>query len=104
MWFSASFLLSALAIPQVLGASIPSTSEPKSCVNSPTNRACWRDGYNISTNYYEEVPDTGVTREYWFNVENTTAAPDGVELPVQLINGTFPGPTIIADWGDTVSK
>ncbi|KAI2996955.1 CAZyme family AA1 [Aspergillus niger] len=102
MWFSASFLLSALAIPPVLGASIPSTSEPKSCVNSPTNRACWRDGYNISTNYYEEVPDTGVTREYWFNVENTTAAPDGVELPVQLINGTFPGPTIIADWGDTV--
>ncbi|PYH68064.1 multicopper oxidase [Aspergillus vadensis CBS 113365] len=102
MWFFASFLLSALAIPQAIGASIPSTSNSKECVNSPTNRACWRDGYNISTNYYEEVPDTGVTREYWFNVENTTAAPDGVELPVQLINGSFPGPTIIADWGDTV--
>ena len=74
------------------------------CVNSPTSRACWRDGYNLSTNYYEEVPDTGVVREYWFNVENTTAAPDGVELPVQLINGSFPGPTIIADWGDTVGE
>ncbi|OJJ38260.1 hypothetical protein ASPWEDRAFT_734450 [Aspergillus wentii DTO 134E9] len=60
------------------------------------------DGFDISTNYYDYVPDTGVTREYWFNIENTTAAPDGVEMPVQLINGSFPGPTIIADWGDTV--
>jgi hypothetical protein len=25
-------------------------------------------------------------------------------MPVQLINGSFPGPTIIADWGDTVGK
>ncbi|KAJ0422380.1 extracellular dihydrogeodin oxidase/laccase [Aspergillus carlsbadensis] len=72
------------------------------CVNSPSNRACWGDGFDISTNYYQEVPDTGVVREYWFNIENTTASPDGVEMPVQLINGSFPGPTIVADWGDTV--
>ena len=57
---------------------------------------------DISTNYYDTVPNTGVTREYWFNIENTTAAPDGVEMPAQLINGSFPGPTIIADWGDEV--
>ncbi|KKY20770.1 putative multicopper oxidase [Phaeomoniella chlamydospora] len=72
------------------------------CVNSASDRACWSDGYDLSTNYYQDAPDTGVVREYWFNIENTTAAPDGVELPVQLINGSFPGPTIIADWGDTV--
>jgi len=48
------------------------------------------------------VPDTGVVREYWFNVENTTAVPNRVDMPVQLINGSFLGPTIIADWGDTV--
>ncbi|KAF4540341.1 Multicopper oxidase [Lasiodiplodia theobromae] len=72
------------------------------CVHSASNRSCWTDGFDISTNYYEHVPDTGVVREYWFNIENTTAAPDGVEMPVQLINGSFPGPTIIADWGDTV--
>ncbi|KAI9742047.1 MAG: hypothetical protein M1834_000437 [Cirrosporium novae-zelandiae] len=39
---------------------------------------------------------------YWFEVTNTTASPDGIEKIVSLINGSFPGPTIIADWGDTV--
>lgn len=72
--------------------------------NSASNRQVWADGFDITTNYYEQVPDTGVTREYWFNIENTTASPDGVELPLQLINGSFPGPTIIADWGDDVGK
>lgn len=43
-------------------------------------------------------------RWLWFSIENTTAAPDGVEIPVQLINGSFPGPTIVADWGDTVCR
>lgn len=33
---------------------------------------------------------------------NTTASLDGVERNVLLVNGTLPGPTIIADWGDTV--
>lgn len=79
-----------------------SPSSDAACVNSPSNRACWTEGFDLSTNYYDEVPDTGVVREYWFNVENGTAAPDGYEMPVQLINGSFPGPTIIADWGDTV--
>jgi len=74
------------------------------CVNSVSDRSCWNEGYDLSTNYYDEVPDTGVVREYWFDIENTTAAPDGVEIPVQLVNGSYPGPTIIADWGDTVGK
>lgn len=73
----------------------------KRCVNSPEDRSCWGD-YDLSTNYYEEVPDTGVTREYYFNIVNTTASPDGVEKMVLAVNGTIPGPTIIADWGDTV--
>lgn len=64
----------------------------------------WTPGnsFDINTNYYEEVPDTGVVREYYFNLVNTTAAPDGRERQVLLVNGSFPGPTIIADWGDTV--
>lgn len=91
------FLLPALlaGLPAALGAN-------SSCVNSPTSRGCWSDGFDISTNYYEKVPDTGVTREYWLNIENTTASPDGVEVPVMLINGSLPGPTIFADWGDEV--
>jgi FtsP/CotA-like multicopper oxidase with cupredoxin domain len=48
------------------------------------------------------VPDTGVTREYWFNLQQSTAAPDGISRMVMTINGTIPGPTIIADWGDWV--
>ncbi|KAJ6023770.1 extracellular dihydrogeodin oxidase/laccase [Penicillium herquei] len=94
---------SLIALPAALALSRPfKSTRDSSSVNSASNRACWIDGFDISTNYYEKVPDTGVVREYWFNVENTTAAPDGVEMPVQLINGSFPGPTIIADWGDTV--
>lgn len=75
--------------------------QTKPCVNSPTNRGCWGD-YDLSTNYYDTVPDTGVTREYWLEVTNTTLAPDGVERIVLAVNGTLPGPTIEADWGDTV--
>ncbi|KAK6813766.1 hypothetical protein RU639_010263 [Aspergillus parasiticus] len=98
-----SFLLLAYAIsPLALGASVQYSTRDAGCTHGPSSRACWSDGYDLSTNYYEDAPDTGVVREYWFNIENTTAAPDGVELPVQLINGSFPGPTIIADWGDTV--
>jgi hypothetical protein len=96
--------LSLAALGTVLGASVPTHSQRSSCVNSAEDRSCWTDGFDLSTNYYEKVPDTGVTREYWFTIENGTAAPDGVELPVQLINGSFPGPTIIADWGDTVGE
>ena len=45
--------------------------------NTATTRNVWCD-YDISTNYYENVPDTGVTREYWLNLVNMTLAPDGV--------------------------
>lgn len=67
----------------------------KRCTNGPQDRSCWGD-YDISTNYYNEYPTTGVTREYWFNIVNITAAPDGVERMVLSVNGLIPGPTIIA--------
>ena len=88
----------ALAAPRFEASSLF-----KRCTNSETDRSCWGD-YDISTNYYDEVPDTGVTREYWFDITNTTAAPDGIERIILSINGTVPGPTIIADWGDTVGE
>jgi FtsP/CotA-like multicopper oxidase with cupredoxin domain len=34
--------------------------------------------------------------------QNVTLAPDGYERPMLVFNGTFPGPTIEADWGDTL--
>lgn len=96
-------LLASLAlVPLALAA--PKFEAPslfKRCTNSAEDRSCWGD-YDLSTNYYDESPDTGVIREYWFDITNTTAAPDGIERIVLAINGTVPGPTIIADWGDTV--
>jgi len=35
--------------------------------------------------------------EYWLVAENTTLAVDGYERHVIVFNGTYPGPTIIAD-------
>lgn len=69
--------------------------------NTNTTRSEWCD-YSLTTDYYTEYPDTGVTREYYFNLEEVTIAPDGYSRTAYSINGTFPGPTIIADWGDTV--
>jgi FtsP/CotA-like multicopper oxidase with cupredoxin domain len=42
--------------------------------------------------------------QVYLELVNTTASLDGVERNVLLVNGTFPGPTIIADWGDTVGS
>jgi FtsP/CotA-like multicopper oxidase with cupredoxin domain len=33
---------------------------------------------------------------------NTTLAPDGYDRQVLTWNGTYPGPLIEADWGDTL--
>ncbi|GKZ35744.1 lactose Permease [Aspergillus brasiliensis] len=80
-------------------ASSPSTN---SCAgNTPETRTQWCD-FDIHTDYYEEAPDTGVLREYWLELGNTTLAPDGVPRDVLTINGTSPGPTLYADWGDRV--
>ncbi|KAJ5604430.1 hypothetical protein N7510_009584 [Penicillium lagena] len=68
----------------------------------PRNHPAPWHPFTIDTNYYESIPDTNVVREYWFEIVNTTAAPDGVERPVLLVNGQFPGPAIEANWGDTV--
>lgn len=40
--------------------------------------------------------------QYYFELTNTTASPDGVSREVLTVNGSVPGPTIYADWGDTV--
>ncbi|KAJ6089994.1 hypothetical protein N7467_005210 [Penicillium canescens] len=69
--------------------------------NKANKRSKWCE-YDISTDYTEVVPDTGVTREYWLTLDDLTAAPDGFSRPVMAVNGSIPGPTIIADWGDWV--
>lgn len=84
-------------------SSLPALAERTSELlwNTATNRSTWCD-YSTTTDYYNVVPDTGVTREYFFELQETTVAPDGFSRTALTINGTIPGPTIIADWGDTV--
>ncbi|CAI0646995.1 unnamed protein product [Colletotrichum noveboracense] len=93
----------ALLFPALTAAAPSLIEKRQDCVfDSATNPSCWDGTYDLNTNWYEEAPNTGVIREYWFDITNTTAAPDGVERIVLAVNGSVPGPTIIADWGDTV--
>ncbi|KAI0540529.1 multicopper oxidase [Xylaria digitata] len=101
--------LTAIASSPALVAAAPYTGSPSlssrqsdACeFDSATAPNCWGN-YSLSTNWYEEAPDTGVIREYWFELVNKTLAPDGVERMTLSVNGSIPGPTIEADWGDTV--
>ena len=54
------------------------------------------------TNPYTSAPSTGVIRSYNFVLSRGTIAPDGVQRSVLMVNGAFPGPTIEANWGDTI--
>lgn len=94
----AFFLSTVSAAPHV---SLDNNPLAKRCTYSASDRSCWGD-YDLTTDYYNEAPDTGVTREYYLELVNTTASLDGVSRNVLLVNGTFPGPTLFADWGDTV--
>ncbi|MCJ1377952.1 hypothetical protein MMC17_001048 [Xylographa soralifera] len=58
---------------------------------------------NNTDPYIESLtPPTGVIRPYDFTISRGTIAPDGVPRSVILVNGQFPGPTIEANWGDTI--
>jgi len=122
-FFSASLLGFAAAIPSL---SEPLLFSRAACSGNTANtRSEWCD-FSVDTDYTSIAPDTGVTRECestgqclvtsrfpclgkviadymisvdWFDITETTASPDGVERYVQAINGSIPGPTIIADWG-----
>lgn len=79
----------------------PKKAEPVCEFDSVANPECW-GAHSLSTNWYETTPETGVVREYWWELVNSTARVDGVERVVLTVNGSFPGPTIFADWGDEV--
>lgn len=61
-------------------------------------------GYREDDHYGSRygVPNTGVTRKYKFVVSKRTIAPDGVEKEAIVVNGGYPGPTIVANWGDWI--
>lgn len=56
-----------------------------------------------NANPYTQSPTTGQVRPYHFHIKRGIIAPDGYQKEVLLINGQFPGPTIEANWGDTIT-
>lgn len=78
-------------------------TQPAPCLNGPTTRYCWNDGFDINTDFDNHWPDTGRVVSYNFEITNTTMAPDGYSRPVFAVNGQYPGPTIYADWGDVIN-
>ncbi|KAF2134508.1 multicopper oxidase [Dothidotthia symphoricarpi CBS 119687] len=69
--------------------------------NTAADRSQWCD-FSIDTDWYEEAPNTGVTKEYWIEITNMTIGPDGYSRVALGINNTIPGPLLEANWGDTV--
>lgn len=69
--------------------------------NTPQDRKEWC-GFDIHTDYTTDTPDTGVTREFWLELDQAYLAPDGRSRWVLAINGSIPGPTLEVNWGDTV--
>lgn len=59
-------------------------------------------GQRTASDNPDDIPNTGVTRYYNFDIARGRLAPDGVEREVILVNGQFPGPHIEANWGDWV--
>ena len=62
----------------------------------------WGRETTRNTNPYTNSPTTGAVRRYNFTVARQTLAPDGFEREMILVNGQYPGPTIEANWGDTI--
>ncbi|CAK7225233.1 hypothetical protein SCUCBS95973_005793 [Sporothrix curviconia] len=76
-------------------------SQQKNC-NTPSNRACWLPGFDINTDWDVNSPATGVVRSYTFEIteiDDYVGADGAVKKKAMLING----PTINANWGDTIS-
>lgn len=110
-WLALFSLSSAGAIPKddalkpaVVQRQATSTRVPDSaCTNGPLTRNCWSNGFSIATDFDDKAPPAGIERTYNLEITNTTLNPDGNGAKLaMLINNQFPGPTITANWGDTL--
>ena len=73
------------------------------CTHGPLTRSCWSNGFSIATDFDQKFPTTGNTKTYSLEITNTTCDTDGHgQQECLLVNNQYPGPTIIADWGDTI--
>ncbi|KAK2018046.1 hypothetical protein LZ32DRAFT_625258 [Colletotrichum eremochloae] len=86
-----------------VGTLSDSFSKPAGSCNTPENRQCWTtngEGFDIKTDYEIKTPE-GEIRDFYLEVSNATIAPDGYKVERMLFNGTYPGPTLEGNWGDT---
>ncbi|KAI9654427.1 MAG: hypothetical protein M1831_005393 [Alyxoria varia] len=73
------------------------------CTHGPNTRSCWTSGMSIATDFDRKWPTTGQTKSYQLTITNTTCNPDGTHERICLLfNNQYPGPTIRANWGDTI--
>lgn len=100
-------LLHAIVLPGSVSANgaknEDATIVARNSCNTPSNRACWSEGFDINTDWEVKAPVTGKTRTYTLTiteVDNYVGADGQVKEKAMLINDQFPGPVITADWGD----
>ncbi|RDL34447.1 uncharacterized protein BP5553_07575 [Venustampulla echinocandica] len=108
MW-GLKFLAFSLALGLVRTSALPEArlkpvqirQSSQSC-NTPANRQCWlTNGFSVDTDSEVSYPETGGPPiEYFLDIKEKQLAPDGRTKNMLVINGTYPGPTITADWGD----
>ncbi|KAL6716768.1 hypothetical protein ACLMJK_006336 [Lecanora helva] len=103
--FSRSLLTAANLSPEsTTGGSELGTLDAPTYPVSLNDTQFTRDGVVLTaaTNnpYLEPLPN-GTDRPYYLTLSRKSIAPDGQEKPCILINGTFPGPTLEANYGDT---
>ncbi|MCJ1479893.1 hypothetical protein MMC06_000047 [Schaereria dolodes] len=104
---NATVLVNALSQAKTNGASLLGTRQapklPPFLTNNPIiNGFPWGSLSASNTNPYTSSPNTGVVRSYDWTIARGTVAPDGLERSMLLVNGQYPGPTIEANWGDTI--
>ncbi|KAF3021461.1 hypothetical protein E8E14_008956 [Neopestalotiopsis sp. 37M] len=84
---SFAFLAATVYAAPQQDVDIRSQSSHQQCqFDSKNSPQCWGE-WSLSTDWYKSAPNTGVIREYWFNVSQHYAAPDGVQRLVMTING-----------------
>ncbi|KAK3492712.1 Cupredoxin [Neurospora hispaniola] len=95
MFFRVSIIGFLQALTVFSAATASSLVQRDSSCNTPDNRACWTDGFNITTDWEKEVPFTGRTVNYTLVLEQyDIIGPDGVlKHDAMLFN----------DWGDWVN-
>lgn len=99
-------LSSVLFIGITTAAAIAKELEARqSTCNIASNRRCWTSTTDITTDYEVTTPPGGSVS---YNLDITEVrnwkGPDGVvKNVVQLINGQYPGPTLYAKWGDSIT-